>query len=71
MRHVPVVLKVCKSAEAAKLEAGIMGLLGPDIAPEVYETLYEEGAGQHLLVMQVLQPGLGVLRPGLGCCSQG
>ena len=51
-RHVPVVLKCCKSAEAATLEAEVMSLVGPDIAPEVYGTLRDEHSGEHQLVMQ-------------------
>ena len=51
-RHVPVVLKCCKSAELATREAEVMSLVGPDIAPEVHGTLFDEHSGEHKLVMQ-------------------
>lgn len=59
MRHRPVAIKFASSAEKLEMEASILGVVGPEVAPEVYDAFHDEaGAGgrQHLLVMQVGPP---------------
>ena len=55
LMHRPVALKYVGSAEAAEREASLLGIVGPETAPELYETFVDptaSGAEQHVLVME-------------------
>ena len=59
MSHRPCALKWCETQASLEREATLLGIVGPEFAPEVYETLYDEGGGpgrQHVLVMECADP---------------
>ena len=51
--HSAVCLKFAPTAEEAEHEANMLRVMGPEFAPELYETFVEQASGQTVLVMQV------------------
>ena len=59
VRHRPVALKFAQTRERLEAEASVLGIVGPEVAPEVFDSLYDEageGGQQHVLVMQAADP---------------
>ena len=55
VRRRPVALKF-GSKEEIQRESGVLDAVGPDVAPEVFETFYDERSDSHVLVMQAADP---------------
>ena len=55
VRHRAVALKFCGSRELLQREASLLNIVGPEVCPEVFDTIFDEGGEdgkQHVLVMQ-------------------